>query len=848
MVFNRGVKMMNIVAMWMLLTSLGTAMVLSPEPVLKSNGVESPDPLRAAKEASKQSVEYAADAARKTGEGIKQTVSAGVHSTGEFANSALDTMKETSQAGLEKIGLATPEKSTFEQWESGLQAAKEKATAASKGAADSARDASNSDHAKLTAREKFENLRKYGQINPPSTADVLKNTAAETYDAAKDTAGRAAGAVKDTVSGAGESTQNAADTVKETLAGAGEKIQNGVQTSAQKTYEAAENAAAATKEKISSAAGSLKKGSQDTVRYGSDKTYDTADFVSDLAARIAQSVQENVNAAGSKAYDTAGSAKDATVDTMGTAYEYAADALKKASGQTADSFRSGDESDQSYTEALRLATIQAAEMLRRRGSQAYDTAGSAKDATYDTVGSAYENAMDALRSTTGQKGVSDESLVKKLGGLRSGDESDESYTEKLKRASEQAAEVLKKKGEDAAKYMPNVGQGLSMGEEASDKVKRTASEQAEAGKTTVEDYAQKAKETIFGGTGEGTSDHLKRTASEQLEAGKKTAADYGQKAKETIAGGVEQSAGWREAFLDQVGIREEADLRKYDVVIGNVKGYWKAGDTVSGAREAARSMKDKIAGGMQHIGERIRHPMGKAQEAAEQTGDSLSRMGGKLNDTMLPDAKDPGHQNVIISSVKWLGSAVAAWLVSSVKAAHLLSFSSTFGASLWVTFISGYLLSKSLGRQQYGFVQSKMFPTYLRLIAGGQALCLVLYMMLKPWTRASSAEKLQHFNLWGILLSTLANLFFVEPRATKTMFEKLKLEKEEGSRAEEEAAKKASDFRGSGSSVEETPVTKRSEEVKEKFSLLHGVSSLLNLLALMGETWHLWHLSNSLAV
>ncbi|KAL2651102.1 hypothetical protein R1flu_019230 [Riccia fluitans] len=69
----------------------------------------------------KQSVEYAADAVRTTGEGSRQTVSAGVQSMGEFAKSAMDAVKDSSQAGLEKIGLATPEKSSWYQWEDGLQ-------------------------------------------------------------------------------------------------------------------------------------------------------------------------------------------------------------------------------------------------------------------------------------------------------------------------------------------------------------------------------------------------------------------------------------------------------------------------------------------------------------------------------------------------------------------------------------------------------------------------------------------------------------------------------------------------------------------------------------------------------
>ncbi|KAG6549091.1 hypothetical protein Mapa_009317 [Marchantia paleacea] len=778
--------MMNVVAMWMLLSSLGAAMVLSPETILLKPG-ESSHPLKAARDASKESIGYASEAARKTGEGIRQTVASGVQSTGDFAHSAMDAVKDTSQAGLEKIGLASPERSTFEQWEMGLQAAKDKAAAAAGESRATVADAA--DHAKLTAqhnydnlksygkldppsatelaREKYENLKKYGQMETPSTTQVVKEKAVGAYDATKEAAGDAASAVKD-------KAEQAAKGVKDTVVGAGETIQDG----AQYTYKTAEEATSSAKEKLENVAGSVKKTTKDTVQYGGDKSSESADYVSDLAHKIAQTVQDNVKEAGAKAYYTANSAKDSTYDTVGSAYEYAADGLKDVSGKTSDLYGSGDKSDPSYPEQIKMAT-------------------------------------------------------------------------------EKAADILRIRGKDAVNFMPNVGQGLSMG---------------------------------------GASDSsLKEKADQYIDSAKDKSGEYSESAKEAVAGSAKKpQTNWREEFLNKVGIREEADLSKVDVVVGDINGYWsrrdwsgsglfqKAGEALNTATSetqgAAKTVRDKVSDGVHNVGERIRstrdgvvnaakHITGKAADAVHETKDgardgaretaggrtdTLSRTRSKLNNTASLNAESsdehPGN-GPFTSMWRWVGYATAAWLVSSIKAAHLFSFSSTYGASLWVTFISGYLLSRAIPRQQFGFVQSKMFPIYLRLIGVGQGLCLVLYMMLHPWTHCDLAEKLQHFNLWTVMVSTLMNIFFLEPRATKIMFEKMKIEKEEGSRVEATAGKsKKSNASVGGTTSVDDSTESHLKEVNDSFNVLHGWSSMFNLLGLLGETWHLWHISRGMSI
>ncbi|MBA0632381.1 hypothetical protein Godav_001139, partial [Gossypium davidsonii] len=48
---------------------------------------------------------------------------------------------------------------------------------------------------------------------------------------------------------------------------------------------------------------------------------------------------------------------------------------------------------------------------------------------------------------------------------------------------------------------------------------------------------------------------------------------------------------------------------------------------------------------------------------------------------------------------------------------NLLGLATAYGMSVWVTFISSYILAGQLPRQQFGVVQSKIYPVYFRAMA-----------------------------------------------------------------------------------------------------------------------------------
>jgi hypothetical protein len=172
---------------------------------------------------------------------------------------------------------------------------------------------------------------------------------------------------------------------------------------------------------------------------------------------------------------------------------------------------------------------------------------------------------------------------------------------------------------------------------------------------------------------------------------------------------------------------------------------------------------------------------------------------------------------------------------------HLLTFATIYGSSLWVTFVSGIILSKNIPRQQFGFVQSRVFPVYLRVVAAGEGLLFLLHSIMHPWLSADTLERQQFQNFVWMIAATLVNVYLLEPRATKVMFERLKVEKEDGR------------MRETGNPAEAIPAAsddnkKKLTAMNERFKMLHSCSSAMNMITLAGLTWHLWHLSRRLII
>lgn len=152
-------------------------------------------------------------------------------------------------------------------------------------------------------------------------------------------------------------------------------------------------------------------------------------------------------------------------------------------------------------------------------------------------------------------------------------------------------------------------------------------------------------------------------------------------------------------------------------------------------------------------------------------------------------------------------------------AVHLLAYATWLGSTTWVTFIGGITMFKSMPRQMFGKVQAKLFPQYFAL----HAACVVLCAGTLAFGMGSGGVgRPQALALGLALAASLANLLWLEPCATKVMFQRYALE---NAGVRDEGAIKA---------------------LYQQFGKWHGISSLVNLVAMAGAVAHGWWLASRL--
>ncbi|KAL7479755.1 hypothetical protein ACHAW6_005477 [Cyclotella cf. meneghiniana] len=150
---------------------------------------------------------------------------------------------------------------------------------------------------------------------------------------------------------------------------------------------------------------------------------------------------------------------------------------------------------------------------------------------------------------------------------------------------------------------------------------------------------------------------------------------------------------------------------------------------------------------------------------------------------------------------------------------HLLSFGTWFGTVVYTTFIAGITMFKNLPRRTFGTLQSKLFPLYFQLCTGMIGV-QILTLIRMPDIISKSSE----LSLGIAFFSTLVNLLFLEPASTENMF---------GRYALEDDGKKD---------------TEKYKQLAKAFGKFHGMSSLLNLVALCGGIVHGVCLASNLIV
>ncbi|CBI36931.3 hypothetical protein AAG906_034757 [Vitis piasezkii] len=175
-------------------------------------------------------------------------------------------------------------------------------------------------------------------------------------------------------------------------------------------------------------------------------------------------------------------------------------------------------------------------------------------------------------------------------------------------------------------------------------------------------------------------------------------------------------------------------------------------------------------------------------------------------------------------------------LTAALKLAHLLCFATAWGAALWVTFIGGIIMFKNLPRHTFGNLQSKMFPAYFSMVGVCCAVSTASFGYLHPWKSSSTAEKYQLGFLLSAFAFNLTNLLVFTPMTIEMMKQRHKVEREQNIGEEI----------GRSKNKEVAKVNPKLAAMNKKFGMIHGLSSLANIMSFGSLAMHSWYLAGKM--
>lgn len=307
---------------------------------------------------------------------------------------------------------------------------------------------------------------------------------------------------------------------------------------------------------------------------------------------------------------------------------------------------------------------------------------------------------------------------------------------KGKRASERAWEVKEAVGD------------------ATERAKETVTEKAQEAKEVARDLTQKAKEKVSE-----KAQEEKEKASEKAQETKEAVGDVTQKAKEKVS---EKAQEVRERLSEVTQKAKERVCEKGE----NVQ---EGAEEVAGrAKEGEKTVLDTS----KTIGKDVERNVA----ATIESGKEKAKVATTAYDVMEEGEKD---LNEILRRGREVGYDVLVYVVSpravdpAAGVVHLLGFAAAYGMCLWVTFVSSYVLAGAMDRQQFGVVQSKIYPVYFRTMAYCVALALFAHLLShrkRILANYVGVEVFLGYNLLVSLMMILFNLLYLEPRATKVLY------------------------------------------------------------------------------
>lgn len=155
----------------------------------------------------------------------------------------------------------------------------------------------------------------------------------------------------------------------------------------------------------------------------------------------------------------------------------------------------------------------------------------------------------------------------------------------------------------------------------------------------------------------------------------------------------------------------------------------------------------------------------------------------------------------------------------------LFFFAFGLGMNLWVTFIAGIVMFKTLPRHMFGNVQSRLFPCFFAASGVSFMAQLFSFSPVRSWNILDSEDDCMILTLIMGFMCSFINGWHVGPKSSVIMFKCHAFEKEEG----------------------ETPPhivkLKENEEyvkLRKQFGKYHGMSMMANLVCLAAHLYTLY--------
>jgi hypothetical protein len=142
--------------------------------------------------------------------------------------------------------------------------------------------------------------------------------------------------------------------------------------------------------------------------------------------------------------------------------------------------------------------------------------------------------------------------------------------------------------------------------------------------------------------------------------------------------------------------------------------------------------------------------------------------------------------------------------------------------------MGGIIAFRALPRAQFSTLQKATFPPYFVLQTALPVLMTLTYpsplgfrALLPTSATQTSTDSLAMTLIGTMFVTAVANLVYVGPETTRIM-----------------GLRKHQETRDGKKSWDEGPHSKEMQELNRKFGVLHGVSSLTNLVGFLGMCWY----------